>query len=85
MIAELSRARVTLATDKSHLALAQQSINNAADAVKIVKRQMEAETVALTDVSPAMGIYQQARASVANYRMLVIKCAESTLRPDSRR
>lgn len=73
MIAELSRAWITLATDNSNLVLAQQTMNNAADAVKIVKRQMEAGTAALTDVSAAMGVYQQARASVANYQTLVMQ------------
>lgn len=73
MIAEISSAWVQLATDNSNLALAQQTMDNAASAVKIVKRQMEAGTVALTDVSSAMGVYQQARGRVANYQTLVMQ------------
>jgi len=73
MIAELSRAWVTLATDNSNLALAQQTMDNAADALKIVKRQMEMGTAAITDVSSATGVYQQARASVASYQTLVMQ------------
>lgn len=73
MIAEISSAWVQLATDNSNLMLAQQTRNNAADALNITKRQMEMGTAALTDVSAAMGVYQEARASVANYQTLVMQ------------
>lgn len=73
MVAELTRAWVTLATDNSNLALAQQTMDNAADSVKIVKRQMEIGTAAGTDVSSATAVYQQARASVASYQTQVMQ------------
>ncbi|SNY66695.1 efflux transporter outer membrane subunit [Enterobacter sp. CC120223-11] len=73
MIAELSTAWVTLAADNSNLALAQQTLTSAADSLKIVKRQMEVGTAAVTDVSEAMAVYQQARASVASYQTLVMQ------------
>ncbi len=73
MISELTTAWVTLAADNSNLALAQQTMNSAADSLKIVKRQMEVGTAAATDVSSAMSVYQQARASVASYQTLVMQ------------
>ena len=71
MIAELSTAWVTLAADNSNLALAQQTMTSAADSLKIVQRQQQIGTAAATDVSSAMSVYQQARASVASYQTLV--------------
>lgn len=73
MISELTTAWVTLAADNSNLALAQQTMNSAADSLKIVKRQMDVGTAAATDVSSAMSVYQQARASVASYQTLVMQ------------
>ncbi|WP_421549879.1 efflux transporter outer membrane subunit [Kluyvera intermedia] len=73
MIAELTSAWVTLAADNSNLALAQQTMASAADSLKIVKRQQQVGTAAATDVSEAMSVYQQARASVANYQTLVMQ------------
>ncbi|MEO3991366.1 TolC family protein [Pseudocitrobacter cyperus] len=73
MISELTTAWVTLAADNSNLALAQQTMNSAADSLKIVKRQMVVGTAAATDVSSAMSVYQQARASVASYQTLVMQ------------
>jgi efflux transporter, outer membrane factor (OMF) lipoprotein, NodT family len=73
MISELTTAWVTLAADNSNLALAQQTMDSAADSLKIVQRQMQVGTAAATDVSSAMGIYQQARASVASYQTLVMQ------------
>lgn len=73
MIAELSTAWVTLAADNSNLALAQQTMASAADSLKIVQRQQQIGTAAATDVSSAMSVYQQARASVASYQTLVMQ------------
>ena len=73
MIAELSTAWVTLAADNSNLALAQQTMTSAADSLKIVQRQQQIGTAAATDVSSAMSVYQQARASVASYQTLVMQ------------
>ena len=73
MISELTTAWVTLAADNSNLALAQQTMNSAADSLKIVKRQMDVGTAAATDVSSAMSVYQQARASVASYQTQVMQ------------
>lgn len=73
MIAELSTAWVTLAADNSNLALAQQTMASAADSLKIVQRQQQIGTAAVTDVSSAMSVYQQARASVASYQTLVMQ------------
>ncbi len=73
MIAELTSAWVTLAADNSNLALAQQTMASAADSLKIVQRQQQVGTAAATDVSEAMSVYQQARASVASYQTLVMQ------------
>ena len=73
MVAELSTAWVTLAADNSNLALAQQTMASAADSLKIVQRQQQIGTAAATDVSSAMSVYQQARASVASYQTLVMQ------------
>lgn len=73
MISELSTAWVTLAADNSNLALAQQTMASAADSLKIVERQQQIGTAAATDVSSAMSVYQQARASVASYQTLVMQ------------
>lgn len=73
MIAELTSAWVTLAADNSNLALAQQTMASAVDSLKIVQRQQQVGTAAATDVSEAMSVYQQARASVASYQTLVMQ------------
>lgn len=71
MIADLTTARVTLATDNSNLALAQQTMDSAANSRNIVARQMAVGTASAGDLSSAESVYQQARASVASYRTLV--------------
>lgn len=71
MIADLTTARVTLATDNSNLALAQQTMDSAENSRKIVARQMAVGTASAGDLSSAESVYQQARASVASYRTLV--------------
>lgn len=71
MIADLTTARVTLATDNSNLALAQQTMDSAANSRNIVARQMAVGTASAGDVSSAESVYQQARASVTSYRTLV--------------
>ncbi len=71
MIADLTTAWVTLATDNSNLALAQQTMDSAANSRNIVARQMAVGTASAGDVSSAESVYQQARASVASYRTLV--------------
>jgi Outer membrane protein len=48
-------------------------MQSAADSLKIVQRRQEAGVAAATDVSEAMSVYQQARASVASYRTLVMQ------------
>lgn len=62
---------VTLATDNSNLALAQQTMDSAANSRNIVARQMAVGTASAGDVSSAESVYQQARASVTSYRTLV--------------
>ena len=71
MIADLTTAWVTLATDNSNLALAQQTMDSAANSRNIVARQMAVGTASAGDVSSAESVYQQARASVTSYRTLV--------------
>ena len=73
MVSELTTARVTLAADNSNLALAKSTLESAANSLKIVKRQQEVGVAAATDVSEAMAVYQQARASVASYQTLVMQ------------
>ncbi len=62
---------MTLATDNSNLALAQQTMDSAANSRNIVARQMAVGTASAGDLSSAESVYQQARASVASYRTLV--------------
>lgn len=71
MIADLTTAWVTLAADNSNLALAQETMNSAANSRKIVARQMAVGTASAGDLSSAESVYQQARASVASYRTAV--------------
>ncbi|MBF1961253.1 efflux transporter outer membrane subunit [Enterobacter hormaechei] len=73
MVSELTTAWVTLAADNSNLALAKPTLESAANSLKIVKRQQEVGVAAATDVSEAMAVYQQARASVASYQTLVMQ------------
>ncbi|MDU1105982.1 MAG: TolC family protein, partial [Enterobacter sp.] len=73
MVSELTTAWVTLAADNSNLALAESTMESAANSLKIVKRQQDVGVAAATDVSEAMAVYQQARASVASYRTLVMQ------------
>lgn len=73
MIGELTTAWLTLAADNSNLALAKSTQESAANSLKIVKRQQEVGVAAATDVSAAMAVYQQARASVASYQTLVMQ------------
>ncbi|MBN0372314.1 TolC family protein, partial [Pseudomonas aeruginosa] len=69
--ADLTTAWVTLATDNSNLALAQQTMDSAANSRNIVARQMAVGTASAGDVSSEESVYQQARASVASYRTQV--------------
>ena len=71
MVSELTTAWITLAADNSNLALAKSTQESAANSLKIVQRQQDVGVAAATDVSEAMAVYQQARASVASYRTLV--------------
>ena len=71
MIAELSTAWFTLAADNSNLALARHTVDSAADSLKIVRRQMAVGTASATDLSEAVAVYQQARASAASYQTRV--------------
>ncbi len=73
MVSELTTAWITLAADHSNLALAKSTMESAAHSLRIVKRQQEVGVAAATDVSEAMAVYQQARASVANYQTLVMQ------------
>lgn len=71
MIAELSTSWFTLAADNSNLALARHTVDSAADSLKIVRRQMAVGTASATDLSEAVAVYQQARASAASYQTQV--------------
>ena len=73
LISETTTAWITLAADNSNLKLAEETMQSAADSLKIVQRRQEAGVAAATDVSEAMSVYQQARASVASYRTLVMQ------------
>lgn len=66
MIADLTTAWVTLATDNSNLALAQQTMDSAANSRNIVARQMAVGTASAGDLSSAESVYQQARAGVGS-------------------
>ncbi|HGE9218001.1 TPA: efflux transporter outer membrane subunit [Escherichia coli] len=73
----LSRAAretwLTLAADNSNLALAKETMASAENSLKIIQRQQQVGTAAATDVSEAMSVYQQARASVASYQTQVMQ------------
>lgn len=73
LVSELTTAWITLAADNSNLALAEQTMASAEESLKIVQRQQQIGTAAATDVSSALSVYQQARASVANYQTLVMQ------------
>ena len=73
LVSELSTAWVTLAADNSNLALAKSTMESAASSLRIVKRQQQVGVAAATDVSEAMAVYQQARASVASYQTQVMQ------------
>lgn len=71
LVGEITTAWITLAADNSNLALAQQTMESAQNSLNIVQRQQQVGTAAATDVSEAMAVYQQARASVASYKTQV--------------
>ncbi|MGL6020795.1 MAG: efflux transporter outer membrane subunit [Gibbsiella quercinecans] len=71
LVAETTTAWITLAADKSNLALSQQTMASAADTLRITQRQLGVGTASAADVSEAETTYQQARASVASYKTLV--------------
>lgn len=73
MVSELTTAWVALAADNSQLALAKATMESAQASLNIVKRQQQAGVAAATDISQAMAVYQQARASVASYQTLVMQ------------
>lgn len=73
LIAEISTAWLTLAADNSNLALAKETMTSAENSLKIIQRQQQVGTAAATDVSEAMSVYQQARASVASYQTQVMQ------------
>ncbi|MCZ8804533.1 TolC family protein [Escherichia albertii] len=65
--------RLTLIADNSNLALAKDTMASAEHSLKIIQRQQQVGTAAATDVSEAMSVYQQARASVASYQTQVMQ------------
>lgn len=71
LVSETTTAWITLAADNSNLALGQQTMASAADSLRITQLQLKEGTAAAGDVSEAMTVYQQARASVASYKTLV--------------
>lgn len=71
LVAETTTAWITLAADKSNLALSQQTMASAADTLRITQRQLGVGTASAADVSAAETTYQQARASVASDKTLV--------------
>ncbi|WP_045047800.1 efflux transporter outer membrane subunit [Rouxiella chamberiensis] len=71
LVSETTTAWITLAADKSNLALGQETMASAADTLRITQLQLKEGTAAAGDVSEAMTTYQQARASVASYQTLV--------------
>ncbi|RLM10607.1 multidrug transporter [Gibbsiella quercinecans] len=71
LVAETTTAWITLAADKSNLALSQQTMASAADTLRITQRQLGIGTASAADVSEAETTYQQARASVASDKTLV--------------
>ncbi|MGY6031255.1 efflux transporter outer membrane subunit [Phytobacter sp. AG2a] len=71
LVGEITTAWLTLAADNSNLALARQTQTSAQNSLKIVQRRQEIGVAAATDVSEAMAVYQQARASVASYQTQV--------------
>ncbi|MGE9550238.1 efflux transporter outer membrane subunit [Erwinia amylovora] len=71
LVTETTTAWITLAADKSNLALTQQTMASAADSLRITQLKLNQGSAAAGDVSEAMTTYQQARASVADYQTLV--------------
>lgn len=73
LISETSTAWITLAADKSNLALAKTTMASAEKSLAITRKQQQVGTAAATDVSEAMEVWQEARASVASYKTLVMQ------------
>lgn len=73
MVSELTTAWVTLAADNSQLALARSTMKSAKTSLDIAQHKQQAGIAAVTDVSEAMAVYQQARASAASYQTQVIQ------------
>lgn len=67
LVAETTEAWVALATAKSNLQLAQQTMQSANASLQTTRRRQAAGIDAGGDVSEAMTVYQQARADVASY------------------
>lgn len=73
MVSELTTAWITLAADNSQLALARSTMDSARTSLDIAQRRQLAGIASVTDVSEAMAVYQQARASAANYQTQVMQ------------
>lgn len=71
LISETATAWFTLAADKSNLQLTRETMQSAADTLRITQARLKAGVASATDVSEAMTTWQAARASEASYRTLV--------------
>ena len=66
LIAETTTAYLTLASDRSQLALAQHTLESAEHSMELTRRRLEAGVASRVDVKQAETVYQQARADLAS-------------------
>ena len=66
LIAETATAWMTLAADRSQLALSQQTLKSAEQSMTLTRKRLEAGVASRVDVREAETIWQQARADIAS-------------------
>ncbi|MFT3904821.1 MAG: efflux transporter outer membrane subunit [Steroidobacteraceae bacterium] len=67
LIAETASAWLTLAADRSQLAIAQETLQSAQRSMGVTQKRLDAGVASAVDVHEAETVYQQARADVASY------------------
>jgi multidrug efflux system outer membrane protein len=66
LISETIRSYLTLAADRSNLALSQRTLESAQHSMELTRSRLDAGVASLVDVKQAETIYQQARSDVAS-------------------
>jgi multidrug efflux system outer membrane protein len=71
LIAETANAWLTLGSDRSQLAISQQTLASAQRSMEVTRRRLDAGAASRVDVSSAETVYQQARSDVASTTTLI--------------